>query len=145
MCQTATASIPSKALKLPARHSFDEFMKANPMCYAGPAFTATLMYLACNCTPLKAYLESIQATPWGLSNAAHYTCFAILLSYAFHGFVCVHLASENSSKVQSSKKYNTAPLVGKREVREVLKFGLVYFALAPVNLAPPPPPPLRRH
>ena len=94
----------------------DDFLCDNKVCMYGPVFTGTLMYLACNFTPLKDLFDSVDATPWGLYNAAHYTCFAILLSYAFHGFVVVHLAADTSSKVQSSKNYDTTPLFGKYEV-----------------------------
>lgn len=65
--------------------------------------------------------------PWGVYNAMHYTAFAILLAYAFHGFVCTHVPI--TLKFQKKRAPDLSPAAAATRNTAILLTELVYTSL----------------
>lgn len=78
---------------------------------------------------IAAFFEARGMQPWGFENAVHYCAFAVLLSFAFHGFVCTYGDFLKPTKVQSSKPYNTGPAAMATRQTAVLLTELIFSAL----------------
>ena len=88
----------------------DDFWRAHPEFIWGPLGFAALVRGAQELPPVAARIAAKDMTAYGFFSALHYTVFAIMLSYAFHAFVIMHVSSQgNKLKLQDGKPYNTVP------------------------------------
>ena len=88
----------------------DDFWRAHPEFIWGPLVFAALVRGAQELPPVAARIAAKDMTAYGFFSALHYTVFAIMLSYAFHAFVIMHVSSQgNKLKLQDGKPYNTVP------------------------------------
>ena len=88
----------------------DDFCRAYPEFIWGPLVFAALVRGAQELPPVAARIAAKDMTAYGFFSALHYTVFAIMLSYAFHAFVIMHVSSQGKKlKLQDGKPYNTVP------------------------------------
>lgn len=88
--------------------TLDRFYQDYPSFLWGPVLMAGMLYLVTTQVPAVVdYLEAHHMEAWGLSSAAHYTVFSILLTYAVHGFCATHVPS--SLKLQAQHAYQIQP------------------------------------
>ncbi len=88
--------------------TLDDFYKQNPSFVWGPLFVAALLYGSTNYIPvITNYMGRNQMEYFGWTAAWQYTIFAIVSSYAFHGFCTTHAPPQ--LKVQASTPYQVQP------------------------------------
>ena len=86
----------------------ESFYKAYPSFIWGPLLFSSVLYAATAHIPsIRNYREVHQMEYYGFHNALQYTVFAILSSYAFHGWCATH--APHSLKLQSDKAYEVSP------------------------------------
>jgi len=85
----------------------DAFWREHPSFIWGPCVLAALVK-GCTMIPqVAAYIAANEMTPYGFYSALQYTVFAVMLSYAFHAFVIIHVTSK--LKLQDHNEYNQKP------------------------------------
>lgn len=85
----------------------EEFYKLYPSFIWGPCLVAGFLYGLYFIPEVKEYFENNDMKPLGFQAALHYTGFAILASYAFHGWCVTH--APHKLKIQSGKPYEISP------------------------------------
>lgn len=113
----------------------DSFWRAQPQYLWGPAVVAAAVYGLTRVPTVAAYLSANAMAPYGFFAALHYTVFAILLSYATHAFVVVHVAGSDRLKLQDHLAYNVSPKAMATRSTAALCGQLVYavFPIAPAS------------
>mmetsp|Transcript_13294 Transcript_13294/g.25194 ORF Transcript_13294/g.25194 Transcript_13294/m.25194 type:complete len:322 (-) Transcript_13294:131-1096(-) len=110
---------------------FDDFYKAHPSFIWGPILVVGFLH-GLNFVPtLKSYFEASQMEAFGLESALQYTVFAIVTSYAFHGWCSTHVP--HHLKIQSAFEYEVTPPAMATRSTAALLTELVYtfMPLAP--------------
>ena len=88
--------------------TLDDFYKKNPSFVWGPMLVAGFLYGTTTYIPsVVAYMERQQMEYLGWESACKYTAFAIVTSYAFHGFCTTHVP--HRLKIQASTSYQVRP------------------------------------
>jgi hypothetical protein len=88
--------------------AMDDFYAKNPAFIWGPLLVAATLYTTTNFIQAVAdYLARNDMEYFGFWNALNYTAFAILSSYAFHGFCTTH--APRSLKIQANTDYQVKP------------------------------------
>jgi hypothetical protein len=88
--------------------SFEAFYAKYPSFLWGPLVVAGLLYGACHHVPVIVhYLAQHNYQAFGWTSAWQYTAFAIVSSYAFHGFCTTH--APHKLKIQADKQYQVKP------------------------------------
>ena len=87
--------------------TIEVFYKEYPSFFLGPMLLAGLLYGATKIPVVQELIASKDMQSWGVGPALHYTVFAVILSYAVHGWIVTH--ANDKRKVQSSKKYQVSP------------------------------------
>lgn len=85
----------------------DDFYKAHPSFLWGPILAAAFLRGLAFVPQLASYFEAHQMEPFGFESALHYTAFAIIASYAFHGWCSTH--APHRLKIQSGFGYEISP------------------------------------
>lgn len=86
----------------------EDFYMKHPSFVWGPLLVAGLLYGASNHVPFVVkFLQDRQMEAFGWTSAWQYTVFAIVASYAFHGFCATHAPQQ--LKVQADKEYEVKP------------------------------------
>ena len=85
----------------------DAFWREHPSFIWGPCVLAALVK-GCTMIPqVAAYISANEMMPYGFYSALEYTVFAVILSYAFHAFVIIHVTPNR--KLQDHNMYNQKP------------------------------------
>jgi hypothetical protein len=87
--------------------SFESFFKEYPSFVWGPLLFAGVLFGGTRLPVVQDYLSSAGMEAFGPLAALHYTAFAVILSYAVHGWVVTHASVKN--KIQSGKEYQVSP------------------------------------
>mmetsp|Transcript_4086 Transcript_4086/g.11859 ORF Transcript_4086/g.11859 Transcript_4086/m.11859 type:complete len:329 (+) Transcript_4086:75-1061(+) len=110
--------------------TLDEFWRAKPQFIVGPLIVGALIRAVWELPAAKAYFERNNMEMLGFWTALHYTAFALVLSFAFHGFVVVYRGyMEDGHKVQPDKELWTSPAAAATRSSSVIMSELVYSAL----------------
>jgi len=112
----------------------DMFWRAHPHYIVSPICFALLLAASWYVPAIASFYETQGMQPWGFLNALHYTAFAIILSFAFHGFMCVYKDDlephrDNNHKIQNAKPYQTNPAAIATRSTAILFTELVYATL----------------
>lgn len=87
---------------------FEDFYWKHPSFIWGPLLVAALLYGAFNHVPfIVNFLQDREMEAFGWTAAWQYTVFAIVSSYAFHGFCATH--APHKLKIQADKEYQVKP------------------------------------
>ena len=87
--------------------NLDDFYREYPSFAWGPVLMCAFLHGLGYIPAVKARLEAMQMQAFGFMPALHYTVFAVILSYAVHGWVSTHAPAR--LKVQSGFKYEVSP------------------------------------
>ena len=88
--------------------SLEEFYGKHPSFIWGPLLVAAMLYGATHHVPFVVeYMANNDMECFGWTAAWQYTAFAIVSSYAFHGFCATH--APHKLKVQADKQYQVKP------------------------------------
>jgi sterol desaturase/sphingolipid hydroxylase (fatty acid hydroxylase superfamily) len=111
----------------------DEFYKSHPSFVWGPILVAAFLHGITFIPQLASYLEAHQMQAFGCESALQYTVFAILASYAFHGWCSTH--APHRLKIQSAFPYEVSPSAMAVRSTATLLTQLVYsfLPLAPAS------------
>lgn len=109
----------------------DAFWKAHPSFIWGPCVVAALVQGFTMIPHVATYIEANKMTPYGFCNAIEYAVFAVILSYAFHAFVIIHVTP--NLKLQDHNEYNRKPCAMTARSTAAICTSLVYavFPMAP--------------
>jgi len=118
------ALAPELGARLPT--SLADFWREDPAMLVLPALTFAALF-ALNAAFWEA-LEAEGMQPWGW-DAVHFTAFAVLCSYAYHGYACAHQGDLKGLKIQPSQAYKTECAGHAVRSTAVLLTELVYTAL----------------
>lgn len=95
-----------------------------------PALNAAMLRMLWLVPCIRAHFDANDITMWGFTGSLHYTTTSLLLTFAFHGFVCAYSDFlQPGLKVQDRKAYNTKPAAMATRQTAVLLTELVYGAL----------------
>jgi len=85
--------------------TIDAFYAKHPSFIWGPiALAMSVRALTTSVPVVVAYLDEMGATPYGFADAGIYTAFAILLSYAAHGWMCTHMEQKRQLQAYDRQK-----------------------------------------
>ena len=87
--------------------NLDDFYRSHPSFIWGPILVAGLLYGLNFIPAVKSYFEAKQMEVFGFESALHYTLYAIITSYAFHGWCSTH--APHNLKIQSGFEYEVSP------------------------------------
>lgn len=87
--------------------SLEGFYKKHPSFIWGPILVSALLYGLSSISVFKEYMNANSMQFFGFEAALHYTVYAILASYAFHGWCTTH--APRRLKIQSAKEYEVSP------------------------------------
>mmetsp|Transcript_1130 Transcript_1130/g.1770 ORF Transcript_1130/g.1770 Transcript_1130/m.1770 type:complete len:341 (+) Transcript_1130:61-1083(+) len=85
----------------------DSFYKTYPSFAWGPIVVSAFLFGLGKIPVVNEYFSKHEMTAFGWEAALKYTVFAIVSSYAFHGWCSVH--ADHSLKIQSGKLYPVSP------------------------------------
>lgn len=144
MCQTTRSSTMSPQEPAEARAdkvgstsghpvSLEDFYRTYPSFVWGPLVVSGALFALAYIPVVSDYLKYKNMEAFGFFSALHYTAFAILLSFAFHGWSVVF--APDRLKIQSSKSYALQPNAMVVRSTATLFTELVYtfMPLAPVS------------
>jgi hypothetical protein len=88
--------------------TFEDFYVKHHSFIWGPLLVAGFLYATTTLIPaVVEYMDRKEMTHFGWTSAWQYTAFAIVASYAFHGFCTTH--APHGLKVQASYEYQVKP------------------------------------
>lgn len=87
--------------------NLDDFYREYPSFAWGPILMSAFLYGLNYIPAVKSYMQANQMEAFGFLPSLHYTFFAIVLSYAVHGWCSTH--APHDLKVQSGYKYEVSP------------------------------------
>lgn len=87
--------------------NLSDFYQAHPSFIWGPIVVASLLYGLNYVPAVKSYFEANGMEAFGFESALHYTVYAIITSYAFHGWCSTHVP--HHLKIQSAFQYEVTP------------------------------------
>ena len=74
--------------------TLDAFYRKHHSFVWGPAIVAGSIWAITNHAPVKAYFESHEMSPFGMSSSVHYVVYSIMMCYAVHGWACTHVTPD---------------------------------------------------
>lgn len=78
----------------------DTFYAKHPSFIWGPLALTVAVRVLCAMPFVATHLAKLNASPYGIVDAGVYAAFAVVLSYAVHGWMCTHLSETNQLKHQ---------------------------------------------
>ena len=111
----------------------ESFWHARPEFIWGPLVFAALVRASTEIPQVASYIKANGMVPYGFTSALEYTVFSVILSYAFHAFVIIHVT--DNLKLQDDKPYNTKPRAMAARSTAAIMTELVYsvFPMSPAT------------
>lgn len=111
----------------------ESFWRENPSFIWGPCIVAALVKGLTMIPGVVDFLSEKGMEPYGFANALHYTVYSVVLTYAFHAFVIIHV--QHKLKIQDTNDYNTEPRAMAARSTAAICTQLVYsvFPMVPAS------------